>query len=123
MQIHEAGREQTILQDMKAGQKTIEARLAKGKFLNFKPGDLVRLREDVYQDGVIIRSTPDSGLSEITQVKRFDTFREMLEMVGVSSVLPRAKSIDDAIAEIRKFYSPEEEDRYGVLAIYFKMRH
>jgi ASC-1-like (ASCH) protein len=118
---HEAGRESLILRDIKLGLKTVEGRLATGKFLDFKAGDYVELREDFYENGVIMLSKPKQAISEVIEVQKYDTFKKMLQSVGVHNVLPRAKDIDEALSEYRKFYSEEDETKYGVLAIHFKL--
>lgn len=47
--IYESERETSPLTDIKAGTKTIEARLNRGKFALYKFGDHVWLREDFYK--------------------------------------------------------------------------
>ena len=121
MNTHEAGRESAILSDIIQGRKTVEGRLAKGKFLNFKPGDLVELREDVYLSDMIIESRPKQATSVVTKIDTYESFRSLLEAVGFENVLPRALDIDDAISQYRKFYSVEDEATYGVLAIHFRL--
>lgn len=119
--IHEAGRESGLLQDILDGKKTVEGRLAKGKFLNFKPGDIVKLRKDMYENGELIASYEDQARSVVTKVERFDNFRQMLEAVGYEKTIPRAGSLEEALADYRKFYSEEDEAEYGVLAIHFRL--
>lgn len=119
--IHEAGRESSLLEDIVAGRKTVEGRLAKGKFLNFKPGDLVKLRKDVYENGELVASYEDQARSRITKVEKYPSFREMLETVGYEKAIPRAASLEEALRDYRKFYSEDDEAEFGVLAIHFEL--
>lgn len=119
--IHEAGRESALLEDIIAGKKTVEGRLAKGKFLNFKPGDIVKLRKDIYENGELIASFEDQARSRVIRVEKYPSFREMLQTVGYKKAIPRAKSLEEAVGDYRKFYSADDEKEYGVLAIHFEL--
>jgi ASC-1-like (ASCH) protein len=121
LKVHEAGIKSSILADIKSGHKTIEARLAKGKFLDFKAGDRLRLREDFYENDRLVRSISNQGLAEVTKVELYPSFKVMLKSVGIKNVLPWASSVKEALSEFRKFYSLADEENYGVLAIHFKL--
>jgi ASC-1-like (ASCH) protein len=45
----------------------------------------------------------------------------MFEKIGFSLAIPRAKSVDEAVAQCRVFYSEKEELEDGVRAVYFKL--
>jgi ASC-1-like (ASCH) protein len=117
----EIGIESTVLKEILDGNKTIEGRLGKSKFLKLKVGDTIKLREDVWQDGVIVKSIPDQGAIKITQILYFTSFREMMESLDVDEILPGVKSIQEAIAVYRKFYNAEDEEEYGVIAMSFEL--
>jgi ASC-1-like (ASCH) protein len=121
MQTHQAGRETQHLNDIITGKKTVEGRLAKGKFLNFKAGDLIKLREDIYENGIEIKSIPNRLTTKITKLKHFESFRKMLKEVGYELVLPRASSLDEAVKEYSKYYSASDEKQFGVIAIFFEV--
>lgn len=121
MKIYESGRESKLLDDIKAGRKTIEVRLNRDKFAEYKSGDRVWLREDFYQEGQIIKSKPKQVLVEITRVKKYKSFRDLMEGSGFRNVIPAAKMIDEAVYDTYRFYSSADENKYGVLAIYFKV--
>jgi ASC-1-like (ASCH) protein len=119
--IHEAGRESSLFEDILAGTKTVEGRLARGKFLNFKPGDIVQLRKDMYEEGLLVASYHNQAKSKVVKVERYDDFEQMLHAVGYRHVIPRATSLEGALREFRRFYSEEDEAEYGVLAIHFEL--
>ena len=118
---YESGRESGLLADIKAGAKTIEARLNRSKFAKYKPGDRVWLREDVYENGEIMRSIPRQVLVSIQKIEHYVDFKTMLTRVGFQRVIPRAVSLQDATQECLEFYTSEQEKQYGCLAIYFKV--
>ncbi len=121
MKEYEAGRESSILAYMLDGRKTIEIRLNRGKFAQFKPGDRVRIREDVYQNGKVINEVPDRVISEIIKVNRYKSFKELFEAEGTDNTIPFTTTIEDAVKVCRKFYTEDDEKRYGVLAIHFRI--
>jgi ASC-1-like (ASCH) protein len=119
MKTHEIGLEISLLQHVVTGRKSVEVRLATGKFLLFAPGDELMLRGDVYVAGELVRSQPDIARATITRIGQYDSFRDLLDSVPLSRIAPDASSIDDALATLRRFYSAEAEAQ-GVLAIYIK---
>lgn len=118
---YESGRESSLLADIKAGSKTIEARLKRSKFAMYQPGDLVWLREDVYKDGKEIQSIPHQVLVMLKKIETYPDFKTMLTKVGYKNVIPRAASLHTAVNECYKFYKSSDEKQYGVLAIYFEV--
>ncbi len=121
MAIYEAGRESSILDDILIGDKRIECRLHRGKFAEYQVGDRVRLRRDIYRNGISIIEIPNQAEVEITKLVNFKSFHEMFEAIGFSTAIPRAKSIEEALATCRQFYSESEESEFGVRAVYFTL--
>lgn len=121
MKTYEAGRESSILQDILAGRKTIECRLDKGKFAKYQPGDQVWLREDVYKNGEIIKSIPKQALVEIVKTETYPNFTTMFETIGYDKAIPRAQNAHEALNVCYQFYTPEQEKKLGVVAVYFKL--
>lgn len=116
----ELGIESSVIQDILDGNKTVEGRLHKGKFLNIRPGDKLSLREDVWNDSEIVKSFPDKAKVEVTHVLYFESFSEMLHAIDFRKVIPHATTIQEALEVYRKFYSPIDEEKYGVIAFVFK---
>lgn len=117
--MQEIGIESLLLQDILSGKKTIELRLGKPKYIKLRVGDTLSLREDVWDDGNIIESTPDQAEIVIKQLLYFEHFDEALSSIDFQVAIPAAKSKAEALAVYRKFYSPEDEEEYGVIAITF----
>ena len=120
-QMHESGKATPYIEDMLSGKKTVEGRLARGKFLNFHVGDIVNVREDLYENDVEVGTIPNRMMVKITKVDAFPTFDAMLKAIGYVSAIPRAMSHEEALAEYHKHYRSEDEQEYGVLAIHFKV--
>lgn len=117
--MEEIGIESTLVESIKKGDKYIEARLGKPRFLKIQEGDVISVREDLWLNGKIIDSFPDSLRITITQILYFESFQEMLQTVDHQVVLPSAKTIDDVVTLCKSFYTDEEEREYGVVALYF----
>ena len=118
----ESGRESSLLDDIIAGRKTIEGRLNKGKFSNYAVGDRVSLRRDVRNaEGKLEDGEPDAAQVEIVAIRPYASFLELVTKEGYKKVIPSARSAEDAAAEYNKYYSLEEQNLYGVLAIEVKL--
>ena len=114
----QSGRETHLLDDIVAGRKTIEGRLNKGKFSEYRPGDTVSLRRD-YRDenGVLHDGEPDAARVEIVAIRHYPTFLEMVKTEGYKKVIPSAANATAAADEYNRYYSTEDQALYGVLAI------
>ena len=67
----ESGRESGLLDDIIAGRKTIEGWLNKGKFAEYRVGDVVQLRRDYrHEQGVLRDGEPDQAR---VRLRLFDT--------------------------------------------------
>lgn len=113
---HSMGLEASILQEVLDGKKTVEARLARGKFLDFMVGDTVRLRKDVYSGDQVVETKTDYTI-EVTHVRRYGTVREMLIAEGVQNAIPSAESLEEAEAVYYQLYSKADEKAHGIIAI------
>ena len=118
----ESGRESGLLDDIIAGRKTVEGRLNRDKFAKYRPGDQVWLRRD-YRDenGVLRDGEPRQVLVEVTAIRQYKTSFGMVAAEGFKKVIPHAETAEEAAAEYDKYYSPEDQAKYGVLAIEFKL--
>lgn len=122
MNVWESGRESGLLDDIIAGRKTIEGRLNRGKFAKYKPGDEVRLRRDYRDDSGVLRDgEPDATRARVVAIRQYPTFLALVKAEGYKSVVPGAKSAEAAAAEYNKYYSAEDQLKYGVLAIEIKI--
>lgn len=121
LQAHSAlqsGRESRLLDAIIEGRKTIEGRLNKGKFADYKVGDIVSLRRDIRgEDGVLRDGSPDAARVEVVAIRHYPSFIAMVNAEGYERVIPDARSAQEAADEYNKYYSVEDQSRFGVLAI------
>ena len=94
---------------IKNNKKTIEGRLNTGKFSTFKKGDKLKIVNG--DDYIIVK---------IRKIKKYLSFEEYLSQEGLKRTLPNIKTIKDGINIYYNFYTKENEDKYGILAIYIK---
>lgn len=93
---------------LKNGQKTIEGRVKEGKYAKILPGDLI----DVFNN-----EETDLVKVVVKRVADYASIKEMLTIEPIEKVLPDVETVDQGVEVYRKFYTPEEEQRYGVVAI------
>lgn len=114
----ESGRESALLDEIIAGRKTIEGRLNKSKFAEYRVGDIIKLRRDIRQpDGTLQDGEPDAARVQVVAVRRYNDFLSMATQEGFEKVIPFAKTAQEAASEYNKYYSVEDQAKYGVLAI------
>ncbi len=114
----ESGRESALLDEIIAGRKTVEGRLKKGKFAEYKLGDIVKLRRDIRdENGVLHDGEPDAVRVKIMAVREYSDFLTMVEQEGFEKVIPLATTAKEAADEYNKYYSAVDQAKYGVLAV------
>ena len=119
--MEEIGIESTLVEAIKNGDKTIEARLGKPHMLRVQEDDIVSVREDFWYEGKVLESLSHALEIKITQILYFETLKEMFTAVDFQAAIPTAKTVDEAIAKYREFYSLEDEAEYGVVSFTFEL--
>ena len=89
------------------GQKTIEGRLRKGKFLDIKRGDIV----------TILNSDNSRITRKIKRVTKYTSFNNMIILEDIDYILPGVNSLEEGLTIYRQFYTKEMEEKCGVVAI------
>ena len=122
MTVWESGRESALLDEIIAGRKTIEGRLNRGKFAEYRSGDIIKLRRD-YRDeeGVLRDGETDVVRVEVVAIRRYRDFLSMVEAEGYQRVIPYASSARAAADEYNNYYSAEDQAAHGVLAVEVKV--
>jgi ASC-1-like (ASCH) protein len=85
------------------GDKQVEGRLMKGKFATLKVGDILCI------NGVVNY--------KVTGLRQYASFRDMIQQEGIDRVLPGVTDIEEGCSVYRQFYTAEDENQYGVVAI------
>ena len=92
------------------GKKTYEGRLFKGDFASTKIGDEIVFYND---DFGINRESKKT----VCKIKKFSSFKNMLEKCSLKKVLPTVQSINDGVKIYRKYYDKNSEKMFGIVAI------
>ena len=101
------------LQRMWHGQKTLELRLNDPKRRQLRVGDVIRF-EDTTDDTEILHA-------EVKELRPFPSFRELYAALPLSEMGYSPEEEKTASpADMDKYYTPEEQARWGVLAIRVK---
>lgn len=93
---------------LKAGKKTIEGRLKKGKYSSIAVEDTIIVQN---QDG------PGEVNVEVVGLRSYPSFLDMLTKENYSKALPDVTSPQEGSDIYRRFYTEDDEYRYGVIAI------
>ncbi len=97
---------------IKLGLKTIEGRLDRPPFSDMKKGDTITFHnKDLGFDR--------SHSVKVASRKKYATIEEFLQTETVEKTLPGVDNMEDGVKVYRKFYSPEREKEFGILAIRF----
>jgi ASC-1-like (ASCH) protein len=99
--------------EINEGRKTIEGRKNKGIFANMTIGDII----EWYNDDNEYRSCR----SIVTNIRKYNTFKDYLLEEGLSKCLPTIDDIDDGVNVYYQYYTKEDEKKYGVVAIELKL--
>lgn len=87
------------------GRKTVEGRLAKGRFAELQRGNILIIGNRRFR---------------VSSIVRYGGFKEYLTQEGLARTLPGVASVAKGVAIYRKFYAEQAERQHGVLAIRIK---
>jgi ASC-1-like (ASCH) protein len=85
------------------GEKTVEGRLNKGKFSRMQAGDYLLMNNE--------------SKFKIERKTEYDSFKEMVKAEGVKNVVPDKKEAEEAANVYYKFFTKEQEQEFGVVAL------
>lgn len=101
---------------IKCGLKSVEGRLHKGDFEAMKRNDIITFTNNEFES-IGIRSFQ----VRITSKKIYSTFESYLINEKLSKCLPSIDNIEDGIKIYYQYYSKEDEKKYNIVAIRFKL--
>ncbi|MEC5425714.1 ASCH domain-containing protein [Virgibacillus sp. C22-A2] len=111
--IHTMGLYEQPFQSIKAGKKTVEVRLNDEKRRLIKRGDIIRFRE--------VPHHAEELKVEVLTLRNYDTFKEMYESIPAEDFAAEERSVDEMVQNTYKIYTPEQEKKWGTLAITIKL--
>ncbi len=97
----------------KSGRMVIETRLFDEKRRKIEIGDTI-----------IFKKLPDEAEAIEVRVKallRFESFRDFFELMPKHLLGHEGLVLEQQIERMKKYYSEEEEKKYGVLGIWFEV--
>lgn len=103
MKIFEINVQEPYFTSIIEGKKTVEGRLNKGKFAEMQVGDILK-----------INSRAEYKIIAKNQYKKF---AEMIVAEGLKNVIPDKETIEEAVQVYYQFFTKEDEERYGVVAL------
>ncbi|KFF31376.1 ASCH domain-containing protein [Bifidobacterium bombi] len=107
--LHTMGLYAAPFESIAAGRKSVEIRLDDEKRRRVCVGDTIEFILEP-QESRRVRVT-------VTGLRRFATFRELYESVPASDMDVCGESVEQMVAETYGIYTPEQERKYGALAI------
>lgn len=103
---------------IKNGKKIAEGRLNKSWVATLQPLDMIEFKKRT-ENGIDETQTPIRVM--VTKLKKYNTFTELFDDVGLDRVLPGIKSYEDGVKIYRQWYSEDKEKELGVVGIFFKL--
>ena len=91
------------------GLKTVEGRKNKGKFKDMKVGEIITWENNDF--------LPRKIKTRIIGKTEYNTFEEYLSSEGLNKCLPGINDMDTGLSVYYKYYTKEDEQKYGVIAI------
>ena len=96
---------------IKNNKKRIEGRLNKGSFSELKKKQIIRFFN---------KDLNEKFDAKIVNIVKYKSFEEYLTQEGLKRTLPNINTIQDGVSIYRQYYSLDDENRFGILAIYVK---
>lgn len=97
---------------IKKGKKTVEVRLNDEKRRKINVGDTIKFIKFPEQNQVLE--------VQVTKLRRYDTFKEMYEDIPLNDFDCVDWTLKEMVEGTYEIYTPEQEKRWGTLAISIK---
>lgn len=91
------------------GTKEYEIRLNDEKRKSLKKGDLIKFYNNSNEG--------DYFISQVEELIYFNNFKEVVDSINMKSLSDKNESPSDFLNTLDHFYSKEEQEKYGVVAI------
>ena len=95
------------------GLKKVEGRKNKGKFKEMKVGEVIEWINTDFKERSI--------KTKINKKIKYNTFKEYLKKEGLQKCLPGIPSLSHGLSVYFKYYSKEDEKKYGVIALQLEL--
>jgi ASC-1-like (ASCH) protein len=110
---HHMGLYTELFSSMKSGRKTVEVRLNDEKRRKLQVGDLITFTK--------VPEGNEKLRAEVIELREFFTFKEMYEAIPANEFDALSDTVDDMVKNTYQIYTPEQEAKWGILAITVKV--
>lgn len=110
---HTMGLYEIPFNSIKSGKKTVEVRLNDEKRRKISIGDSIKFTK--------VPESNETLTVEVLELREFLTFKEMYETIPASDFDTVGNPIDLMVQQTYEIYSPEQEKKWGTLAITIKL--
>src|SRR3989344_8636195 len=94
--------------------KKVEGRLNKSDFAKMHKNDIIYWTNNDFGPDRTIKTI-------ITKINKYVTFKEYLENETLKKTLPCMDNINDGLSVYYKYFTKEDEQKYGIVAVSFKL--
>lgn len=105
--------DEDIYNVIKTGTKNVEVRLNDEKRRNLKKGDIIKFINRGDESQYIV--------AKIIDLSYYDNFEELIKYYDIENVYLKDYSKEDFINLLTRFYTLEDQQKYGVVAISFEV--
>lgn len=106
---HSMGLYKQPFESIRSGEKTIEVRLWDEKRRKVRPGDTITF--------TLIPDADPQLIVKVIDLTVYPTFRKMYETIPAHLIGASGVSIDEMIDNTYRIYTPEQEEKWGTVAI------
>ncbi len=95
------------------GTKRIEIRLNGEKRKYIKVGDKIKFYKEP--------NLEEYFLTEVVEILKFNDFREMIDNLKIEELADEILTKDELLSTLEKYYTKEQQEKYGTLGIRIKL--
>jgi ASC-1-like (ASCH) protein len=105
------------------GLKTVEGRLNKGDFSKMNVGEVIEWINDDFNERTCFTEIVHkrSCLTKIIDKTEYKSIEDYLKGEGLDNCLPGIPSLEHGLNLYYKYFTKEDEDKYGIVAIKIKL--
>jgi ASC-1-like (ASCH) protein len=105
------------------GLKTVEGRLNKGDFSKMNVGEVIEWINDDFNERTCFTEIVNkrSCFTKIIDKTEYKSIEDYLKCEGLHNCLPGIPSLEHGLNLSYKYFTKEDEDKYGIVAIKIKL--
>jgi ASC-1-like (ASCH) protein len=105
------------------GLKTVEVRLNKGDFSKMNIGEVIEwINDDFNERTCFTEIVPKrSCITKIIDKTEYKSVEDYIKSEELNNCLPGISSLEHGLSVYYKYFTKEDEDKYGIVAIKIKL--